>query len=238
MTDHGVVLDVADVPWAKRQMWDCDCCEKDGKYYLYFPAKDKTDIFRIGVAVSDHPYGPFVPEPDPIRGSYSMDPAVFKDDDGQVYVYFGGLMGGQLQRYRDNSALECASLPAAGEPALPSRVARLTDDMKQFAEEPRAVVVLGADGKPLAADDPHRFLKLRGCTSTVASIIFPTPLATAICSATPWATILTGRLFTKVSSSLQSWAGPLTIPSWNTKASGICSITIRCRQVVARGCAA
>lgn len=159
VTDHGVVLDVADVPWAKRQMWDCDCCEKDGKYYLYFPAKDKTDIFRIGVAVSDHPYGPFVPEPDPIRGSYSMDPAVFKDDDGQVYVYFGGLMGGQLQRYRDNSALECASLPAAGEPALPSRVARLTDDMKQFAEEPRAVVVLGADGKPLAADDPHRFFE-------------------------------------------------------------------------------
>ena len=82
----------------KRQMWDCDCCEKDGKYYLYFPAKDHTDIFRLGVAVSDTPYGPFVPEPDPIRGSYSIDPAVFKDDDGQVYVYFGGLMGGQLQR--------------------------------------------------------------------------------------------------------------------------------------------
>lgn len=104
VTDHGMVLDKTDVPWVKRQMWDCDCCEKDGKYYLYFPAKDHTDIFRLGVAVSDTPYGPFVPEPDPIRGSYSIDPAVFKDDDGQVYVYFGGLMGGQLQRYEDNSA--------------------------------------------------------------------------------------------------------------------------------------
>ena len=71
VTDHGVVLDRDDVPWAKRQMWDCDCCEKDGKYYLYFPAKDKTDIFRIGVAVSDTPYGPFVPEPDP-RGGLAL----------------------------------------------------------------------------------------------------------------------------------------------------------------------
>ena len=40
VTDHGRVLDKTDVPWVKRQMWDCDCCEKDGKYYLYFPAKD------------------------------------------------------------------------------------------------------------------------------------------------------------------------------------------------------
>ena len=159
VTDHGVVLDVDDVPWAKRQMWDCDCCEKDGKYYLYFPAKDKTDIFRLGVAVSDTPYGPFVPEPDPIRGSYSIDPAVFKDDDGQVYVYFGGLMGGQLQRYKDNSALEKAEFPADDEPAIPSRVVRLTDDMKQFAEAPRPVVVLGQDGKPLTASDPHRFFE-------------------------------------------------------------------------------
>ena len=90
VTDYGMVLDKTDVPWVKRQMWDCDCCEKDGKYYLYFPAKDHTDIFRLGVAVSDTPYGPFVPEPDPIRGSYSIDPAVFKDDDGQYYMYYGG----------------------------------------------------------------------------------------------------------------------------------------------------
>ena len=44
VTDYGMVLDKTDVPWVKRQMWDCDCCEKDGKYYLYFPAKDHTDI--------------------------------------------------------------------------------------------------------------------------------------------------------------------------------------------------
>ena len=46
VTDYGMVLDKTDVPWVKRQMWDCDCCEKNGKYYLYFTANDHTDIFR------------------------------------------------------------------------------------------------------------------------------------------------------------------------------------------------
>ena len=57
VTDHGVALDIKDVPWAGRQMWAPDAAEKDGKYYLYFPAKDKQDVFRIGVAVGDKPGG-------------------------------------------------------------------------------------------------------------------------------------------------------------------------------------
>lgn len=158
VVDHGRALDIADIPWAGRQLWDCDCAEKDGKYYLYFPLKDKNDIFRIGVAIADRPEGPFVPQPDPIRGSYSMDICVFEED-GKYYLYFGGLWGGQLQRYKDNKALENAYLPEGKEPALPSRVVRLTDDMLQFAEEPRPVVVVDEDGKPLAADDPHRFFE-------------------------------------------------------------------------------
>lgn len=158
VVDHGQALDIADIPWAGRQLWDCDCAEKDGKYYLYFPLKDKNDIFRIGVAIADRPEGPFVPQPDPIRGSYSMDICVFEED-GKYYLYFGGLWGGQLQRYKDNKALENAYLPEGDEPSLPSRVVRLTDDMLQFAEEPRPVVVVDEDGKPLAADDPHRFFE-------------------------------------------------------------------------------
>ena len=105
LTDHGVVLTVDDIPWAGRQLWDCDVQEKDGKYYMYFPLKDRNDIFRFGVAVVDRPEGPFVPQPAPMRGSYSIDSAVFKDDDGQCYFYFGGIWGGQLQRYKDNKAL-------------------------------------------------------------------------------------------------------------------------------------
>lgn len=159
VTDHGVALCVADIPWAGRQLWDCDVAYKDGKYYLYFPLKDRNDIFRMGVAISDKPEGPFIPQPDPIRGSYSIDMAVFRDDDGSHYIYFGGIWGGQLQRYRDNKAIENPHLPADDEPALPSRVVKLADNMLEFAEEPRPVVILGEDGKPLTAGDPHRFFE-------------------------------------------------------------------------------
>lgn len=159
IVDHGVALKVADIPWAGRQLWDCDIACKDGKYYLYFPLKDRNDIFRMGVAISDKPEGPFIPQPDPIRGSYSIDAAVFRDDDGSYYMYFGGIWGGQLQRYRDNKAIESPCLPADNEPALPSRVVKLSDDMLEFAEEPRPVIVLGEDGKPLFAGDPHRFFE-------------------------------------------------------------------------------
>jgi len=159
LEDHGVCLSVNDIPWHGRQLWDCDVQRKDGHYYMYFPLKDQNDIFRFGVAVGDRPEGPFRPQPDPMRGSYSIDVAAFRDDDGQYYFYFGGIWGGQLQRYRDNKAIEHPCLPAPGEPALPSRVARLSDDMLQLAEEPRPVVILGQDGRPLTADDPHRFFE-------------------------------------------------------------------------------
>ena len=54
VVDEGKVLAVEDIPWAKRQLWAPDAAEKDGKYYLYFPAKDENDIFKIGVAVGIH----------------------------------------------------------------------------------------------------------------------------------------------------------------------------------------
>ncbi|MBP1614809.1 MAG: alpha-N-arabinofuranosidase [Bacteroidetes bacterium] len=154
--DHGVALQVKDIPWAGRQLWDCDCAYKNGKYYLYFPLKDQTDIFRIGVAISDKPEGPFIPQPDPIRGSYSIDPAVFEDENGSFYMYFGGLWGGQLQRYRNNKAQESAVLRQGSEPALPARIVRLSDDMLGFAEEPKALVILDEKGQPLTAGDNQR----------------------------------------------------------------------------------
>lgn len=158
-TDHGVILAVEDIPWAGRQLWDNDVVEKDGKYYLIFSLKDKNDVFHLGVAVADRPEGPFTPQPDPIRGSYSIDPCVFKDDDGSIYTYFGGIWGGQLQRYKDNKALGKEHLPEGDEPALPSRVAKMTDDILQFAEEPRPVIIVDDNGEPLKANDPHRFFE-------------------------------------------------------------------------------
>ena len=147
IVDHGLVLTTEDIPWAGRQLWDCDVAEKDGKYYMYFPLKDQNDIFRIGVAISDRPEGPFIPQPDPMRGSYSIDPAVLNDGDGNYYMYFGG----------DNKALESgATFPADNEPSIPARVARLSADMLQFAEEPKAIVILDENGQPLTAGDNER----------------------------------------------------------------------------------
>jgi len=154
-TDHGVALHVKDVPWAERQMWAPDAARKDGKYYLYFPAKKADGIFQIGVAVGDKPEGPFTPEPMPIEGSYSIDPAVFEDQ-GEHYMYFGGIWGGQLQKYRNNSYGATNEEPADDQPALTARVARLTADMKGFAEAPRDVVILDEHGKPLQAGDHDR----------------------------------------------------------------------------------
>ena len=159
LEDHGVVLKVEDIPWAGRQLWDCDVQEKNGKYFMYFPLKDRNDIFRFGVAVADNPEGPFIPQPAPMKGSYSIDVAVFKDDDGKYYFYFGGIWGGQLQRYKDNKALESAYLPQGDEDAIAPRVALLQDDMLEFAEEPKPVMIVDKEGKPLKANNPYRFFE-------------------------------------------------------------------------------
>ena len=153
VTDHGKVLDIKDVPWAGRQMWDTDAVFKNGKYYLYFPAKDKTDIFRIGVAISYKPEGPFIPEPHPIIGSYSIDPCVFQNEDGEHYMYFGGLWGGQLQRYRNNKARECGAEPADNEPALCPKVVKMADNLLGFAEGPSDLLIVDENGAPLKAGD-------------------------------------------------------------------------------------
>lgn len=156
ITDHGAVLRTEDIPWAGRQLWDNDVAYRNGKYYMYFSLKDQNDIFRIGVAVSDKPEGPFIAQDNPIKGSYSMDPCAWQDDNGEYYLYFGGLWGGQLQRYRNNKALECAHLPEGDELALTPKVARLREDMLEFAEEPHDVQILDENGNPLKAGDAER----------------------------------------------------------------------------------
>lgn len=160
VTDHGVALDIKNVSWAGRQMWAPDCAFKNGRYYLYFPVKDKTDIFRIGVAVSDNPEGPFKAEANPIQGSFSIDPAVFTDSDGKSYMYFGGIWGGQLQRYRNGKAIECGAQPAKNEPALSPQVAMMSTDMLQFAEPARNIEILDKDGKPfMSSENSERFFE-------------------------------------------------------------------------------
>lgn len=155
-TVHPVALDIKDVPWAGRQMWAPDAAEKNGKYFLFFPAKDQQDVFRIGVAVGDNPAGPFKAQPEAIKNSFSMDPAVFQDD-GKYYLYFGGLWGGQLQRWKSGEyQAGDDTQPADDQPALSPKIARLDKSLLEFAEKPRDVQIVDENGKPLLSGDHDR----------------------------------------------------------------------------------
>jgi hypothetical protein len=96
-TDHGVIVSQSKVRWVDStsySMWAPDCIERNGKYYFYFPANTNTvgpggrKGFGIGVAVAGKPEGPYIPQPEPIKGVAGIDPNVFIDKDGQAYLYW------------------------------------------------------------------------------------------------------------------------------------------------------
>ncbi len=157
--DNGLALSEDEVPWVGSQMWAPDAAYVNGKYYLFFPARDKDEIFRLGVAVSDSPTGPFKPEENCIEGSYSIDPAVLVDDDGKVIVYYGGLWGGQLEKWQSGKYDPDAPFspePDPEAPALGPMCAVMNDDMKSFATKPQMLRILDENGEPLKAKDEDR----------------------------------------------------------------------------------
>jgi beta-xylosidase len=98
-TRHRHVLDVANVSWAAYAVWAPSAIEVGGKYYLFFGANDiqsDKQTGGIGLAVSDKPGGPFKDAlGHPLiaafhNGAQPIDPFVYQDDDGQVYLYYGG----------------------------------------------------------------------------------------------------------------------------------------------------
>lgn len=92
-TDHGVIVTQNKVPWVRPDsysMWAPDCVERNGKYYFYFPSAPKNGMgFGIGVAVADRPEGPFICEPEPIKGISGIDPCVLLASDGNAYIFWG-----------------------------------------------------------------------------------------------------------------------------------------------------
>lgn len=168
-TDHGVALVASDVPWISKQTWAPDALQNPntGKYQLYFPARDKEGIFRIGVATSDKPEGPFKAEKNFIKGSFSIDPCSFVDDDKQAYLYFGGIWGGQLQCWTqhadgtmtfDSSKSGPQEPSGAGVAALSPKVGRLrAPELVEFEGDVLDMQILDPETrKPLAADDHDR----------------------------------------------------------------------------------
>ena len=93
-TDHGVIVTQNKVPWVRPDsysMWAPDCVERNGKYYFYFPSTPSGAMrgFGVGVAIADSPVGPFIPEPEPIKGINGIDPCVLQASDGNAYIFWG-----------------------------------------------------------------------------------------------------------------------------------------------------
>lgn len=155
-TDHGEALHLKDIPWASQQLWAPDAAYKDGIYYLFLPAKDKDGIFRIGVATSTSPDGPFHAETTYIPGSFSIDPAVFTDEDQRTYLYFGGLWGGQLEKWQTGDFLADAIAPSGISPALGPMVGELSENLLSFKNKPQEIIIMDEHGNRITAEDEDR----------------------------------------------------------------------------------
>lgn len=94
----------------------------------------------------------FVAQDKHIERTFSIDPAVFEDDDQQYYLYFGGLWGGQLQNW-SNGKYGQAQYPADNEPAILPQVAKLSDDMLELDEPVRSIEILNENGELILASD-------------------------------------------------------------------------------------
>jgi len=89
------------IEWARDDAWAAQVIERNGKFYWYVTTDHKTIPGKaIGVAVADHPAGPFKDA----RGTAlitndmtaqadiswdDIDPTVFIDNDGQAYLFWG-----------------------------------------------------------------------------------------------------------------------------------------------------
>lgn len=98
-TKHTRIIDTAEVQWAKKALWAPAIVQKGNQYFLFFGANDiqsNEEEGGIGVAVSDRPDGPFKDHlGKPLisqfhNGAQPIDQFVFRDQDGQYYLYYGG----------------------------------------------------------------------------------------------------------------------------------------------------
>lgn len=96
---HEGIIDMSGYPYVHRAVWAPTIIEKDGKYYLIFASNDIQNNDQIGgleIAVSDSPVGPFVNHTGKslvdrfINYAQPIDAHLFKDDDGTIYLYYGG----------------------------------------------------------------------------------------------------------------------------------------------------
>jgi arabinoxylan arabinofuranohydrolase len=115
--DHGEIFHSRNVGWGpKGWMWAPSVAwnfksGRESQFFLYFPHRDWKGVWRIGVATSSSPTGPFSDTGAPIGGIAGIDPHVFVDDDGQAYIYYNSAMVAKLK----NNWIELAEAPRSVE---------------------------------------------------------------------------------------------------------------------------
>ena len=103
--DYGAVLAPKVFSWATGDAYAAQCIERGGKFYWYVSTFHKKDAnsnggAAIGVAVADHPAGPYKDAigkalitnkmtTDMKYGWDDIDPTILIDDDGQAYLFWG-----------------------------------------------------------------------------------------------------------------------------------------------------
>lgn len=110
-TKHPRVLERANISWARRAMWAPAVIERDHRYYFFFSANDiqnDNEVGGIGVAVADHPQGPYRdylnrPLVDRFHnGAQPIDQFVFHDADGSYWMLYGGWRHCNLARLNND----------------------------------------------------------------------------------------------------------------------------------------
>lgn len=164
VTAYGTALNINQVPWARKMMWAPEVAQaKSGKIVLFVPAMNKEGMFKVGVAIADHPWGPFISADSPMKKSHSIDPMLLQDDNDVNYLFTGGLWGGQLEMWEGPTKGQKApgvdeGMPVdqGNETALGPLAALMTTDLTQLVEKPKGVVITDELGVPLRANDTER----------------------------------------------------------------------------------
>ena len=143
---------------SSNRCWAVDCAERNGRYYFYY----SDGSSRTGVAVADSPEGPFS---DPLgkplldgtlTPTREYDPALFRDDDGEYYIVFGG----PAWAYGEG----CGYF-----------IARLNEDMISLAEKPRRLELdhIGDDKASLNKWNGKYYLSYGGFYAVSDSVYGP-----------------------------------------------------------------
>ena len=121
--DYGAVLSVKTFKWANASAFAGHCEYRNGKFYWYVAVHHGTikengsEGFAIGVAVADHPSGPWkdaigqalITDNTPNDVKLNIDPAIFYDGD-DIWMYWGSWNAGRRVKLKENM-IELAGTP-------------------------------------------------------------------------------------------------------------------------------